>query len=132
MTNVLEVFDQMPVNIPTEYAYSPDMVCVVSRRVQEMYELAFRKEYNSLPYNTGMEKKRIVGCEIPFIVEPSLDGFNYPIFTRKDNFAYLFEDEGAMTNLDFYYDKKARSISYMADFQSGAGIVQPDLMWIAQ
>ena len=85
-----------------------------------------------MPYNLAQEKKQIVGCNIPFIVEPSLDGFGFPIFIRKDNLAYLFEDEGAMTSLDFYYNKEERAISYMADFQAGTAIAQPDLIWTAQ
>jgi hypothetical protein len=130
-SNILSVLDELPGLIPTEELISDDIICLCSRAFQNMYRLAYRDKYGHLPYNSAEEKKVIVGCDIPFVIEPGLDGYNKPLFLHRNNLAYLYEDEGAMQQLDFEYSPKTRSIAYMADFQAGAAIARPEKIWTA-
>lgn len=126
--NVLEYFEAAPQEIPTKIITDPDLICIVSRRVQEWYEIGYQRQYSNQTFNHGFDKKTIIGTNIPFVVEPSLDNYNTPIFIKKENLVYLYDELGQST-LDFHYDKKARSISLMSDFQTGVGIARPDQIW---
>ncbi|PMD97688.1 hypothetical protein BWI97_08750 [Siphonobacter sp. BAB-5405] len=81
--------------IPDKEMYSNQLICVCAREYKTAYELDFQAKHGSLPYNTSQEKGHIVGTNIQFVVEPGLSGFNRPIITKRNNFVYLYDEEGS-------------------------------------
>lgn len=127
--NAIDETEKLVELIPDEYLYHPDMVCVSSGSYSRTYNKAFSTKYTSAPYNGQYEQNKILGTDIPMLIEPSLRNYKFPIFTLKGNLAYLYDDESAQTDLSVDYDKRTRSIAYVADFQAGTGVSVPDLIW---
>jgi hypothetical protein len=105
------------------------MICLSSGSYSRTYDKSFAAKYTAAPYNGQYSQGKILGTDIPIIIEPSLRGYKFPIFTLKGNLGYLYDDESAQVNLDVDYDARSRSIAYVADFQAGAGISVADLIW---
>ncbi len=125
--NGVEVFETLVDTIPSEYLYS-DLICLVPRAIKTAYERNFRNEYGKFTRSES-EKSFIEDTQIEFVVEPGLDGFTRPIITPRKNLVYLYDDEGAMNNVDVDYGKRTRDIAVMMDFQAGAGIGIAELIW---
>ena len=126
--NAVFEFEKIMAEIPTQYFYG-DMVCITNRKMKRAYENHYIAEYKQLEYNTQFDQPMIQGSNIEFIIEPNLDGFNRPLFVPKNNLIYLYDDEGNMTNLDVYYNKEERAISWMMDYQAGVGYGIAELLW---
>ncbi len=129
VSNIIDETDKLVDLIPDEYLYHPDMVCVCSGQFSRTYDKGYAAKYTAAPYNGQYEQGKVLGTDIPFIIEPSLRNYSFPFFTLKGNLAYLYDDESAQVDLTVDYDKRTRSIAYVADFQAGTGISVPDLIW---
>jgi hypothetical protein len=105
------------------------LICVCSRAYKTNYETHYRATYGTLPYNTGQNHAVIAGTDIPFIVEPGLSGFARPLFTKKGNFVYLYDDMSGKDTLGVDYNKRTRDIAWMLDCQVGAGIAVAEQIW---
>ncbi|MDF7817381.1 hypothetical protein P1X15_07240 [Runella sp. MFBS21] len=132
--NAVTEFEKIVDKIPTEYFYS-DLICLCPLAYKKAYERHYRATYGTTPYNAGYNKQEIEGTMIEFLVEPGmattgLTGFESPIITTRENFAWLYDDESAQTRLEFDYSKRDRSLAYVMDFQVGFDWALDSLFWL--
>jgi hypothetical protein len=130
-TNAVAQFELGLAALPDEDFYS-DMICLCNRAQKTAYELDYRTRYGTLPYNLSQGKQTIVGSEIEFVVEPGLAGFTKPIFVHKDNFHYLYDNRGEISSLAVDYDKRTRSMAFVADAQAGLQFANGKTIWVLQ
>lgn len=130
-TNAVGEFDKMIKALPEEIRYSGDGVMIVSTAHMDFYNADYRTKFGALPYNTSFNKSTVDGSNIEIIVEQGVSAFNRPIITTRDNLVYLYDDENKQANIDFDYQKRDRSLAYLMDFFSGAGICATEQIWVA-
>lgn len=127
-SNCVAETEKILAGIPDAEFYG-DLVCVCSRTYKTNYEMDYRAKFGNLPYNGGQLKPNIVGTDVPFIVEPGLTNFNRPIFTKRGNLVYLYDDLNGADTLAVDYQKRTRDIAWVMDAQVGAGIAVAELVW---
>ncbi|QHV97959.1 hypothetical protein [Spirosoma endbachense] len=127
-SNAVAETEKILAGIPDAEFYG-DMVCVCSRQYKTNYETNYRDRFTSLPYNSSQLKPTIPGSDVPFIVEPGLTGFARPIFTKRGNLVYLYDDLSGADTLAVDYQKRTRDIAWVMDAQVGAGIAVAELVW---
>ena len=120
--------------VPSDYFYE-DLVCITPLKYKQAYERDYRSKFNDSPYNAGFDKMNIEGTMIEFVVEPGMSttgatAFESPIITTRENLAWLYDDEGEQTRIEFDYDKRSRSLAYMIDFQVGFDWAMDSLFWM--
>lgn len=132
-SNGVAQFEKILDVLPLEYFYQ-DLVCLTPLKHLKSYERDYRSKYGTLPYNNGFQKQVIEGSQIEFIVEPYMlttgaTAFEAPIITPRENIAWLYDDASALTNLEFDYEKRSRSLAYVMDFQVAMDVCLPKLLF---
>ncbi|TDB67106.1 hypothetical protein [Arundinibacter roseus] len=130
VTEIEKIIDM----VPSDYFYE-DLVCITPLKYKQAYERHYREQYGTSPYNAGFDKMQIEGTMIEFVVEPGMaitgaTKFESPVITTRENLAWLYDDEGDQTRLEFDYDKRTRSLAYMVDFQVGMDWAISELIWM--
>ena len=133
-SNGVTEFEKIIDKVPSDYFYE-DLVCITPLKYKQAYERHYRATYGTTPYNAGFDKMNIEGTMIEFVVEPGMattgaTAFESPIITTRENLAWLYDDEGDQTRIEFDYDKRSRSLAYMIDFQVGFDWAMDELFWM--
>jgi hypothetical protein len=128
--NAVAQLEIMKKSLPEEIRYGGEAVLIVDSATKDFYEENYRTLHGSLPYNQGFTKQYLDGTNIEIIVEQGVAGFGRPIITPKDNLVFLYDDLNKLNDVDFDYQKRDRSLAYLMDAFTGAGIAATERIYI--
>lgn len=109
-----------------EYA-AAEMVLLCSPNNKYKYEVNYRANHGSLPYNQSFDQQKIPGTNITLFAVPELTGSNRLIVGPKDMFCLGYDDLNRASQITI--EKEKRNINVLMDIELGVNYAIAEKIW---
>jgi hypothetical protein len=132
-SNAVDEVEKVKLKVPSEFLLNDmndpnnQMVCILDKKVYDLYCMDYRTTFGALPYNAEFPKGRIDGTDIEFMPVTGLEDTNAIIITHKSNLYLGFDAQQKMSNINtqlFDY-----SIKVFIDWNMGINFAEGQEIW---
>ncbi|MDI9871315.1 hypothetical protein [Flectobacillus roseus] len=116
--------------LPDEYKYSGEIIALEGGNHLTAYNENYQTVRGTTPLNNAFNQQSIEGTNIPFFVEPGLTGSETPIFTTRNNFVLLYDDDFESMTVTVDYNKRDENLALIVKFQAQPEIIDFAEIWL--
>jgi hypothetical protein len=104
-----------------------DMVMLISPLNKYNYEINYRANHGSLPYNNTFAQGIVPGTNIVLFPVPELTGSNRLIVTPKENICLAYDDLNRANSISV--EKEQRNVNMLIDVELGMNYAIAETIW---
>lgn len=109
-----------------EYA-GAEMVMLIAPENKYYYELNYRTNHGTLPYNQGFDQQIIPGFNIRFEPIPEMTGSDSLIVTPAENLVMMYDDLSRASNM--IVEREKRNLNVLMDIELGTNYAIAETVW---